>query len=221
MSNNYVQFSASLALSSEEERQWLRQQLDEVCLYQLPDGSLRAVTEDEPEPEGGGVVAEAVPRFFAEAYRPAELNAEPAMCQYELRPDEFWVYSEESDDPEPPARLVQLFLRKFAPSKTWFVTFATTCDKPRVDEFGGGAVFVTAEEISWVNGYQWAEEQQARFEALGGHDHWTDHSHPDLGADDWRQEVACDDTRLGYHDWVLHKLEIMKDEERATNAENV
>lgn len=35
--------------------------------------------------------------------------------------------------------------------------------------------------------------------------HWE--NHPDYPLDDWKQEVANDDTRLGYHQWVMHKIE--------------
>ena len=30
---------------------------------------------------------------------------------------------------------------------------------------------------------------------------------PDYPVEDWKYEVACNDTRLGYWDWVSHKKE--------------
>lgn len=38
--------------------------------------------------------------------------------------------------------------------------------------------------------------------------HWNDH--PDYPVTDWQYEVANGDTRLGYHDWVMHKIESEK-----------
>jgi hypothetical protein len=35
--------------------------------------------------------------------------------------------------------------------------------------------------------------------------HWE--NHPNYPLDDWKAEVANDDTRLGYHEWVMHKIE--------------
>jgi hypothetical protein len=38
-----------------------------------------------------------------------------------------------------------------------------------------------------------------------GADPWADD--PVYGADDWRQDVANGDTRLGYADWLAHNRE--------------
>jgi hypothetical protein len=60
--------------------------------------------------------------------------------------------------------LVTKFLKEFRPDQCWSLTYATTCSKPRVGEFGGGAVFVTADAISWQNAYGFIEEQRAAFQ---------------------------------------------------------
>jgi hypothetical protein len=43
------------------------------------------------------------------------------------------------------------------------------------------------------------------------HSHWNPESHwdehPQHSRYDWFQEVAADNTRLGYVDWVNHQLE--------------
>ncbi len=61
------------------------------------------------------------------------------------------------------AWLVQKFLKKFRPDQCWSLTYSATCSKPRVGEFGGGAVFVTADTIRWQNAYDFIEEQRAAF----------------------------------------------------------
>jgi len=42
-----------------------------------------------------------------------------------------------------------------------------------------------------------------------GQGHWT--SDPDYPVEDWRYEVMCDSTRLGYKDWVKAKRELDKE----------
>ena len=83
-----------------------------------------------------------------------------------------WVYAEESGHPDNVAHLVQKFLTKFRPDQCWALTYAVTCSKPRAGEFGGGAVFVTADEIKWQNAYEFIEQERTAFEAkkAAGHD---------------------------------------------------
>ena len=47
--------------------------------------------------------------------------------------------------------------------------------------------------------------------------HWDDN--PDHSADDWKTEVANDDTRLGYLDWVEVRSEMLASEDRPATAE--
>ena len=75
-----------------------------------------------------------------------------------------WIYAEESGDPARLAHLVQKFLKQFRPDQCWSLTYATTCSKPRIGEFGGGAVFVTADAIRWQSAYAFVEQQRATFE---------------------------------------------------------
>ena len=65
--------------------------------------------------------------------------------------------------PERVAHLVQKFLRQFRPKECWSLTYATICSKPRVGEFGGGAVFVTADTKVWKNAYDFVEAQREAF----------------------------------------------------------
>lgn len=41
--------------------------------------------------------------------------------------------------------------------------------------------------------------------------HWAEH--PTYPLEDWRYEVANDDTRQGYRDWLYNRLEQEEDEE--------
>lgn len=50
-------------------------------------------------------------------------------------------------------------------------------------------------------------EQEAKFES----DYWAEH--PDYPVADWQHEVAEDNTRQSYREWVLQRLEEAWDEE--------
>jgi hypothetical protein len=51
---------------------------------------------------------------------------------------------------------------------------------------------------------------------MTGRDHWEDD--PDYPADAWKAEVANDDTRLGYRDWVDARLEVLASDDSPSTA---
>ncbi|MCH8890822.1 MAG: hypothetical protein IH827_07080 [Myxococcales bacterium] len=60
------------------------------------------------------------------------------------------------------AHVVRKFLATFRLQQCWSLTYAATCSKPRVGEFGGGGVFVTAEDVIWFDADQFVEQQRER-----------------------------------------------------------
>ena len=62
------------------------------------------------------------------------------------------------------AHLVQKFLKKFRPADCWPLTYSETCSKPRVGEFGGGALFVTATDVKWQSAFSFIEQERRAFE---------------------------------------------------------
>jgi hypothetical protein len=72
---------------------------------------------------------------------------------------DFWIYTEEYGDPGEVARFVQKFLRAFRPNDYFKLSWAETCSSPRIGEFSGGAVFVTAKRISWCSPWKWIAAQ--------------------------------------------------------------
>jgi hypothetical protein len=75
-----------------------------------------------------------------------------------------WLYAEDWGNPENAAYLVQKFLKKSRPDQCWWLTYAATCSKPRVGQFEGGAVFVSADVIQHQTAYGFVEEQRTAFE---------------------------------------------------------
>ena len=153
MANNYTQFSEVLSHLTADEEAWLRRQLEVVHVFgdheyadgELPDG-LKIADADW----SGHRLWRGPDGFDPE-------DAERDAFQYEFCDDGrsgsggryVWFYVDETGDPEPVVHLVHRFLKQFRPHECWSLTYAWTCSSLRVSEFGGGAVFVTADGIEW------------------------------------------------------------------------
>ena len=57
---------------------------------------------------------------------------------------------------------IQHLLKKFTPEAYVSFEWSHDCSKPRADAYGGGAAFITAEEIATMNTATWLNEQRAR-----------------------------------------------------------
>jgi hypothetical protein len=64
--------------------------------------------------------------------------------QHNAESDGYWFHSDESGDPEQLALFIHHLIEKFDLPPFGF-DWAFTCSKPRIDEFGGGAVWITKE----------------------------------------------------------------------------
>lgn len=145
MANNYLTFSEQLGRLTKEEKTWLKQQLEYI---ESDEGDL--------------------PRFLVGC---GEEDVDEQGFEFEFLSSAasgryLWLYAEESGNPQHVAILVQKFLQAFRPRECWSLTYACWCDKPRIGEFGGGAVFVTAEEIQeqYVDGliHEWRKAYHAK-----------------------------------------------------------
>lgn len=167
MADNYLQFSETLPNLTAEETAWLKEQLQPIVVF-----GDREFVEDDPaittlpvsDPEFTG------PRFLRDNpdfdYRYDAQGFESAFCDEDHPPARYlWLYAEDYGNPEHAAWLIHKFLTRFRPDQCWSLTYANSCSKPRVGEFSGGAVFVTAEEIQWQDADDWVQQQRARFQA--------------------------------------------------------
>ena len=153
MADNYLEFSELLTNLSDEEVAWLDNQLDIVHLRDGVEVEKSNATwtgcrayRDMPDYDGayGGDVG-----FEYEFYE-----------QHDEKGRYLWIYAEEHAYVDRVAHLVQKFLRQFRPDETWSLTYSVTCSKPRVGDFGGGAVVVSATDIKWFNAWDFVEEQK-------------------------------------------------------------
>jgi hypothetical protein len=148
MADNFLQFSESLDSLTPAEADWLREQLAEDPIANCP-------------------------RFLLD-FTDREADDTDYGFQYEFEGDSndrhLWISAEERGDVERVAHLIQKFLRRFRPDQCWSLTYATTCSKLRLGEFGGGAAFVTVDDIRWNDSYDFVAEQGKALERRQQHD---------------------------------------------------
>lgn len=170
MANHYLQFSEVLPQLSEEQERWLLHQLEIVCVF----GDEEYVKDDLPEGLDPADAAWSGCRAYRDLEGCESDFDEGSGFGYSFSDDlhdgwgrHLWLYAEESGCIDRAAHLVQKFLREFRPDQCWSLTYATTCSKPRVGEFGSGAVFVTAGDIKWHNSYEVIEHERRAFDECG------------------------------------------------------
>lgn len=123
MANNYLQFSWMLTdLTSFEEEAFSR------LILKVK----RSYDEDAPDDE-----------LFLSGVSIEFVTTGPTPS--------LWVYSEEGGDVGAAAEAIQQVLIDSDSNRVFQGTWAESCSKMRVDEFGGGGVIVTKEEIVWFN----------------------------------------------------------------------
>jgi hypothetical protein len=147
------------------EEAWLRDQLQLVAVH----GETETVIDD-PDDDLAADADWVGPRFLRDA--PDHDSEDSVQFDFEFGDDQpdrwgrhLWLYAEEDGEPGNVAWLVQKFLKTFRPDECWSLTFALTCSRPRPREFGGGAVFITADEMKWENVYSFTKKERAAFEA--------------------------------------------------------
>jgi hypothetical protein len=166
MANHYLQFSEVLDELRPEEEAWLREQLELLHVHDGREYAEGNVPEEliDHKPDWSGY------RFLRDVEGPGDnrfLGFEYKFCDQENAMEgygrDFWVYADDSGEPERVVHLIQKFLRKFRPDDYWSLSYASYCDKPRVGEFDGGAVFVTAENVKWCSGNDFLHEEVKAF----------------------------------------------------------
>ena len=147
MANNYLLFSEILPAMTDEETKWTDRVLS--C---NPDGDQVEATRTILAEAGIGVDADI-------------LDAWPDF-QWELDPSrsELWLYAEECGNVCNVCEFVRAFLARFRPTACWHLTWATTCSKPRVGEFGGGGAFVTASRVKFYSPDDSIARERKKFE---------------------------------------------------------
>lgn len=153
MANNYLQFALSFPLKTRAEQQWCEK-------------TMNALTEllecDAEDPEEKQQLAK---ELGALGYIVLSEGYDFIDFEFSISATEMHIYAEESGTPELVAAFLQQYLEKFQPEGSLWFAWATTCSKMRSGEFGGGAAFVTATSIKFLDTHAWAEELAAKLAA--------------------------------------------------------
>jgi hypothetical protein len=88
--------------------------------------------------------------------------------EHKIDRDNWWLYSEESFDPDQLATAVQAFLATFRPDQYFTMTWAEYCSKPRIGEFGGGWMVVTADDVKMGGTWTSIGDEQKELSEGGG-----------------------------------------------------
>lgn len=153
MANNYIEFSNNLKVDVGDAA-WIRAKID---YFNNPPNK---------DSEGWG-------NFLAECekYELDPADASGLRLKFSLSPDldDVYLYSEGEYDWFHAAKLVQeLFRARGRSNECWTLSWSESCSRPRVGEFGGGAVFVTAEKIEIFTTFEWLEAKAKVWEMMNG-----------------------------------------------------
>jgi len=83
-----------------------------------------------------------------------EKTDECGCCEVdvEVRPDGVWFHNEESFNPEHVEEIARALIEELELDEPFYCSWAFTCSKPRIDEFGGGAFAIKrGYETYWVD----------------------------------------------------------------------
>jgi hypothetical protein len=151
MAQNYQQFSVAINGLTVEEREWLKK-LDKAA-YASPE----CLVDPDEDPKDGvalewatfyaGTDAEFVEIVKSNVYD--DFGDKAYWGQSRIGESDWHLYEEESCDLEIVAELIHQFLKRWRPTDTVELSWAETCSKMRVGQFGGGACLITADWVYW------------------------------------------------------------------------
>jgi hypothetical protein len=131
MADNYILSSFQFELENEKEIAWWKKEGER----EVPDD----MWSDEVDPR---------------------ISLDWELCSNEHREDSaVWFHHDESIDVENAAEVIARFLKECECTRSIAFTWAETCSKARLEEFGGGACFITAEGPQWLNTHMWVNEK--------------------------------------------------------------
>ncbi len=160
MANNYSQFSEIIAELNLEEQAWAREELQELDEREdRPKDEEGQAEYDKKFAEDRGLELDdnldRWPDFMwkVDSARPRRTGEQPGD---EIR--DLWLYAEIHFNSDDVVTFVQRFLQRFRPDAIFKMTWADTCSTPRIGEFGGGWIVVSANDTENGNARRSADE---------------------------------------------------------------
>lgn len=148
MNKSYIQFSVKIFTKSSVELVWLAA----LCQRLFETDS-----EDWPEEcaDANSLLMEVL------GYGVGDIRAFPA---YHVGTTGVWFHDDEIGDPAAVALVALMYLRRFNPRGSFSIPWAVTCSKPLLDKFTGGAYFVTAAGIEYMEAGFWCADREEAWE---------------------------------------------------------
>lgn len=87
---------------------------------------------------------------------------------YKLEDEYLWIYSEEYPNIDSLVSIIYSVMKYYNSNKYVSFEYANTCNKLRLDGFGGGAIFIARSGIKYYSTYDWIWEQIKQFESQKG-----------------------------------------------------
>ncbi len=143
MANNYT-MASFVVLMPEDQAAWI------IGAVACADNNFSGTEDKKPVP----------PEYATFLERLMDQGHEHAGCEnlQHFDGDRLWIAGMESFNPEYVAILLHEWMLAFDIEEPVAFQFAEICDKPRPDEFGGGAVVVSQAGIEFLHTHSWAEQ---------------------------------------------------------------
>lgn len=142
MADNYLQFSEGIDGLTPAECEWI----ETVLRMDTDDEELLTKLKDELALEGD-----------------VDLCCWPGF-EWKIEPDKdgnhtVWLYGDDYGNLDHVSWFISAFIHKFRPDMIFTLTWAETCSKPLLGEFGGGFLVVGKDDIVCENA--WTQAQRA------------------------------------------------------------
>lgn len=85
-----------------------------------------------------------------------------SVCEFDRDGDGVWVYSEDQGDLDALMDVVSAFQLQFKIITPWTLTWAGTCSRPLIGNFGGGGIIVYKGKVHWMNTWDWCTAEVRR-----------------------------------------------------------
>lgn len=140
MADNYTEFSERISDLSSDERRWV----EALPTFEKIDAA---------------ELATALREYGIDAAAAQDIEMFPDFGSVIDQDGAWWISAPDGHgDLDHVAIAVQAFIRKFRPDFVFTLTWAATCSKPRIGEFGGGWLVVSKYEMQFGNTWGAAEE---------------------------------------------------------------
>jgi hypothetical protein len=154
MSNNYRQFSFALNLSSKAEAVWFQKELTKLS--------------EKEDKDTGGTCAD----YDWTVYGHEESQVRDALTGLPVPPGPPHVWFRDNGEygnVDQIADVVQRYFKKFCTKGYFTLSWADTCSKHRIGEFGGGFCVVTAKGQHWSNEHEFVTKHTKGLESRDLH----------------------------------------------------